>query len=65
MRRTSPSAAARICASALCSLRLEAQVAILSFFRRYPAVRLADPANRPQWRTLPFFRGLKEIVVEA
>jgi hypothetical protein len=45
--------------------RLEAQVAILSFFQRYPAARLADPTNRPQWRTLPFFRGLKEIVVEA
>ena len=43
--------------------RLEAQVALLSFFERFPHVRLADPCMKPQWRTLPFFRGLKELVV--
>ncbi|MBI3677607.1 MAG: cytochrome P450 [Proteobacteria bacterium] len=43
--------------------RLEAQVGILSFFERYPDVRLADPAWKPEWRNLPFFRGLKELCV--
>ena len=45
--------------------RLEAQVAILSFFARFPNARLADPGAKPQWRNLPFFRGLKELVVAA
>lgn len=43
--------------------RLEAQVALPSFFNRFPDVRLADPNMKPQWRTLPFFRGLKELSV--
>jgi len=43
--------------------RLEAQVALLSFFERFPNVRLADPAMTPEWRSLPFFRGLKELMV--
>ncbi len=43
--------------------RLEAQVAILAFFARYPNVRLADPSAKPEWRDLPFFRGLKELRV--
>ena len=43
--------------------RLEAQIAILAFFARFPDVRLADPDGKPQWRTLPFFRGLKELNV--
>ncbi|HEY7978463.1 MAG TPA: cytochrome P450 [Rhizomicrobium sp.] len=43
--------------------RLEAQVALLAFFERYPNVRLADPGMKPKWRTLPFFRGLEELVV--
>jgi len=43
--------------------RLEAQVALLSFFQRFPNARLADPAMKPQWRGLPFFRGLKELMV--
>jgi cytochrome P450 len=43
--------------------RLEAQVAIPAFFARYPNVRLADPARKPEWRDLPFFRGLKELRV--
>jgi len=43
--------------------RLEAQVAIPSFFARFPNARLADPDAKPQWRTLPFFRGLKTLEV--
>lgn len=43
--------------------RLEAQVAIPAFFAHFPDVRLADPDAPPQWRSLPFFRGLKEIPV--
>jgi hypothetical protein len=45
--------------------RLEAQVALLSFFERFANVRLGDPAAKPQWRTMPFFRGLKELMVTA
>jgi cytochrome P450 len=45
--------------------RLEAQIAILSFFQRFPNLRLAQPDAKPQWRSLPFFRGLKELVVEV
>lgn len=43
--------------------RLEAQVAILSFFARFPDARLVDPNEKPQWRNLPFFRGLQELRV--
>ncbi len=43
--------------------RLEAQVAIPAFFARYPDVRLADPAMKPEWRSLPFFRGLSKLPV--
>ncbi len=45
--------------------RIEAQAAILSFFTRFPNVRLADPHARLEWRTLPFFRGLKKLTVAA
>jgi cytochrome P450 len=45
--------------------RLEAQVALLSFFERFPEVRLANPDAKPQWRAMPFFRGLKELIVAA
>ena len=45
--------------------RLEAQVALPLFFARYPDLRLTDPRAKPQWRTLPFFRGLKELRVTA
>jgi hypothetical protein len=45
--------------------RLEAQVALLAFFERFPNVHLVQPDAAPQWRTLPFFRGLKELMVEA
>jgi cytochrome P450 len=43
--------------------RLEAQVAILTFFARYPQARLFDAHAKPQWRRMPFFRGLQELVV--
>ena len=43
--------------------RLEAQVAIPSFFARFPDLRLADPQAKPEWRSLPFFRGLKHLHV--
>jgi cytochrome P450 len=43
--------------------RMEAQVALLTFFERYPNVRLADPDAKPQWRNLPLFRGLNELRV--
>ena len=45
--------------------RLEAQVALLTLFARFPNLRLADPAAKPQWRSMPFFRGLKELPVET
>ena len=43
--------------------RMEAAQAILSFFQRFPHARLADPDMKPEWRSLPFFRGLKELKV--
>jgi len=44
--------------------RLEAQVALASFFERYPNLRLAEPDKEPDWRIFPLFRGLKSLVVE-
>jgi cytochrome P450 len=41
--------------------RLEAQVALVRLFERFPTLRLADPAATPEWRTLPFFRGLERL----
>ncbi len=45
--------------------RLEAQVALTSFFDRFPNVRLANPDTKPEWRRMPFFRGLKELMVSV
>jgi len=45
--------------------RLEAQVALPAFFERFPNLRLADPDAPPSWRSLPFFRGLQELIVES
>jgi cytochrome P450 len=45
--------------------RLEAQVALPAFFARFPKLRLAEPDAAPRWRSLPFFRGLEELIVEA
>ena len=41
--------------------RLEAQVALGKLFQRFPDLRFADPEAEPQWRTLPFFRGLERL----
>jgi cytochrome P450 len=43
--------------------RLEAQVALTRLFERFPDLRLADPDATPQWRKLPFFRGLERLEV--
>jgi len=43
--------------------RLEAQVALPAFFARFPNLKLADPDTPPRWRSLPFFRGLQELLV--
>jgi cytochrome P450 len=45
--------------------RLEAQVALLKLFERFPNLRLADPEAAPAWRTLPFFRGLETLMLLA
>jgi cytochrome P450 len=45
--------------------RLEAQVALLRLFDRFPDLRLADPDAPPLWRTLPFFRGLERLDLMA
>jgi hypothetical protein len=45
--------------------RLEAQVALAKLFQRFPDLRLADPTAEPQWRNLPFFRGLERLEVAA
>jgi len=42
--------------------RLEAQIAILSFLQRFRDVELED--TKPQWRSLPFFRGLKTLKIK-
>jgi cytochrome P450 len=45
--------------------RLEAQVALLRLFERFPNLRLANPDAPPVWRTLPFFRGLERLELVA
>jgi cytochrome P450 len=45
--------------------RLEAQVALVRLFERFPNLRLANPAEAPVWRTLPFFRGLERLELRA
>ena len=45
--------------------RLEAQVALLKLFERFPNLRLADPDAPPAWRSLPFFRGLERLDLRA
>lgn len=41
--------------------RLEASVALVKIFERFPDLRFADPDAKAQWRTLPFFRGLERL----
>jgi cytochrome P450 len=43
--------------------RLEAQVALLRLFERFPNLKLVDPEATPEWRTLPFFRGMERLPV--
>jgi len=45
--------------------RLEAQVALIKLFERFPNLRLANPDTPPVWRTLPFFRGLERLDLVA
>jgi cytochrome P450 len=45
--------------------RLEAQVALLRLFERFPNLRLANPDEAPEWRMLPFFRGLEKLELAA
>jgi cytochrome P450 len=45
--------------------RLEAQIALARLFERFPDLRLAEPDEAPVWRTLPFFRGLERLMVQA
>jgi cytochrome P450 len=45
--------------------RLEAQVSLLRLFERFPKLQLADPDAKPEWRTLPFFRGLQHLEVRV
>ncbi|WP_293902250.1 cytochrome P450 [Phenylobacterium sp.] len=45
--------------------RLEAQVALVKLFERFPDLRLADPDATPAWRKLPFFRGMEHLAVVA
>jgi cytochrome P450 len=45
--------------------RLEAQVALVRLFDRFPDLRLAEPDAPPEWRTLPFFRGLERLPVRV
>ena len=43
--------------------RLEAQVALVKLFDRFPNLTLAGRDETPAWRTLPFFRGLERLPV--
>ena len=43
--------------------RMEAQSALTQIFQRFPNLRLADVAV--EWRSLPLFRGLKQLIVET
>jgi len=45
--------------------RLEAQVALVRLFERFPNLALATPDEAPVWRTLPFFRGLERLELVA
>lgn len=55
---------AHICIGALLA-RIETQVALLKLFERFPGLRLADPDGAPEWRRLPFFRGLERLMAAA
>jgi len=67
-RKKSPHVAfgggAHICIGAPLA-RLEAQVTLLRLFERFPSLALAEPDAKPEWRTLPFFRGLQRLEVRV
>ena len=67
-RKKSPHVAfgggAHICIGAPLA-RLEAQVTLLRLFERFPNLALAEPDAKPEWRTLPFFRGLQRLEVRV
>ena len=45
--------------------RLEASVALVKLFERFPDLAFADSDAAPVWRTLPFFRGLERLELRA
>lgn len=45
--------------------RLEAQVALVRLFDRFPGLRLAEPDAVPAWRALPGFRGMERLPVRT
>ena len=45
--------------------RLEAQVALVRLFERFPNLASPIRTSRPAWRTLPFFRGLERLDLHA
>jgi cytochrome P450 len=45
--------------------RLEAQVALVKLFERFPNLAFANPDEPASWRTLPFFRGLERLDLHA
>jgi cytochrome P450 len=45
--------------------RLEAQVALVRLFDRFPNLALAEPDATPSWRALPFFRGMERLPLTA
>jgi cytochrome P450 len=45
--------------------RLEAQVALMKLFERFPNLTFANPDQPASWRTLPFFRGLERLDLRA
>ncbi len=45
--------------------RLEAQVALPRLFARFPTLALNEAETGPDWRKLPFFRGLERLDVRV
>ncbi|MDB5433231.1 MAG: hypothetical protein JWP35_4347 [Caulobacter sp.] len=45
--------------------RMEAAVALVKLFQRFPDLAFADPGATPEWRKLPFFRGLERLDLKA
>ena len=40
-------------------------MALTKLFERFPGLKLADADAPPDWRSLPFFRGLERLMVAA